>query len=125
LYVYIQVKPHDLFHREGDDVVLDLPITFTEATLGCKKEIPTPLGGQCKITIPEGVQPGKVLRVKGQGLPNVHGQGTGDLLVEIHVETPVDLSDEQRRLLEEFQKLETPKNSPNKKGFFEKLKAMF
>jgi molecular chaperone DnaJ len=125
LYVYIQVKPHELFHREGDDIVIDLPVTFTDATLGCKKEIPTPLAGNCKITIPEGVQSGKVLRVKGHGLPNVHGQGVGDLLVEIHVETPVDLNEEQKRLLEEFQKLETPKNSPNKKGFFEKLKSMF
>lgn len=125
LYVYIQVKPHEIFHREGDDVVIDLPITFTEAALGCKKEIPTPLSGSCKITIPEGVQSGKVLRVKGHGLPNVHGQGVGDLLAEIHVETPVDLSEEQKLLLQEFQKLEIPKNSPNKKGFFEKLKSMF
>ncbi|MBM3191322.1 MAG: molecular chaperone DnaJ [Chlamydiae bacterium] len=125
LYVYIQVAPHDLFHREGDDIILDLPITFTEAALGCKKEIPTPLGGSCRITIPEGTQSKKVLRVKGQGFPNVHGQGSGDLLVEIHVETPVDLNDEQKRLLEEFQKLENPKNSPNKKGFFEKLKSFF
>lgn len=125
LYVYIQVKPHDVFHREGDDIVIDLPITFTEAALGCKKEIPTPLSGSCKITIPEGVQSGKVLRVKGQGMPNVHGQGTGDLLVEVHVETPVDLNDDQKRLLQEFQQLENPKNSPQRKGFFEKLKSMF
>ncbi len=125
LYVYIQVSPHEIFHREGDDIIIDLPITFTEAALGCKKEIPTPLAGSCRITIPEGTQSKKVLRVKGHGLPNVHGQGTGDLLIEIQVETPVDLNDEQKHLLQEFQKLENPKNSPNKKGFFEKLKAFF
>jgi len=125
LYVYIQVKPHEIFHREGDDIVIDLPVTFTEASLGCKKEIPTPLSGSCKITIPEGVQSGKVLRIKGQGMPNVHGQGCGDLLVEVHVETPVELSEEQKDLLKEFQKLENPKNSPQKKGFFEKLKSIF
>lgn len=125
LYVYVQVKPHDIFHREGDDIVIDLPVTFTEAALGCKKEIPTPLSGSCKITVPEGVQSGKILRVKGQGMPNVHGQGSGDLLVEIHVETPVELSEEQKDLLRDFQKLENPKNSPQRKGFFEKLKSMF
>jgi len=125
LYVYIQVKPHEVFHREGDDIVIDLPITFTEAALGCKKEIPTPLSGSCKITIPEGTQSGKVLRVKGHGMQNVHGQGTGDLLVEVHVETPVDLNEEQKKLLQDFQQLENPKNSPQKKGFFEKLKSMF
>lgn len=125
LYVYIQVKPHDFFTREGDDIIIRLPVTFTEAALGAKKEIPTPLSGSCRLSIPEGTQSGKVLRVKGQGLPNVHGQGTGDLLVEILVETPVDLSEQQKQLLEEFQKLETPKNSPNKKGFFEKIKNFF
>lgn len=125
LYVYIQVKPHEIFHREGDDVYLGIPITFTEAALGCKKEIPTPGGTSCRISIPEGTQSGKTLRVKGQGMPNVHGQGIGDLLVEVTVETPIDLSQEQKNLLEEFQKLETPKNTPNKKGFFERLKAFF
>lgn len=125
LYVYVQVKPHEFFHREGDDVILQLPVTFCEAALGVKKEIPTPLGSSCRLQVPEGTQSGKVLRVKGQGMPNVHGQGTGDLLVEIQVETPIDLTEQQRHLLEEFQKLETPKNSPNKKGFFEKLKNFF
>lgn len=125
LYVYIKVKPHEIFHREGDDVIIDLPITFSEAALGAKKEIPTPLSGNCLISIPEGSQSGKVLRVKGSGLPNVHGHGKGDLLVELQVETPVQLSAKQKELLEEFQKLETPKNSPQKKGFFEKLKSCF
>lgn len=125
LYVYISVKPHDLFVRDGDDIIVQLPITFTEAALGAKKDIPTPLSGSCRVSIPEGTQSGKVLRVKGHGLPNVHGQGTGDLLIEIQVETPVDLTEEQKHILREFQKLEAPKNSPNKKGFFEKLKTFF
>lgn len=125
LYVYVQVKPHDIFHREGDDIILRLPVTFTEAALGVKKEIPTATGGSCRVTIPEGTQSGKVLRVKGQGVPNVHGQGVGDLLIEIQVETPVDLTEQQKQLLQEFQKLEAPKNSPQKKGFFEKLKTFF
>lgn len=125
LYVYIQVKPHEIFHREGDDVIIELPVTFTEASLGCKKDIPTPLGGNCRVIIPDGTQSRKVLRVKGKGLPNVHGHGKGDLLIEVHVETPVHLSDKQKQLLKEFQELETPKNSPQKKGFFERIKALF
>lgn len=125
LYVYVNVKQHEIFHREGDDIIIELPVTFTEAALGCKKEIPTPLGGSCRVVIPEGTQTRKVLRVKGKGLPNVHGHGTGDLLIEVHVETPVHLSDKQKELLDEFQKLETPKNSPQRKGFFERLKALF
>ena len=125
LYVYINVKPHEIFHRDGDDVIIDLPLSFTEATLGAKKEIPTPLHGSHRVTIPEGTQAGKILRVKGKGLPNVHAHGEGDLLIQIHVETPVNLSSEQKKLLNEFQGLEGPHNSPKKKSFFEKLKNVF
>lgn len=125
LYVYINVKSHDVFERDGDDIILPLPIGITEATLGCKKEIPTIDSGSQRITIPQGTQSGKILRVKGQGFPNVHGQGKGDLLVHIQIETPVNLSGEQKKLLEEFAKLEGPHNSPKKKSFFEKLKVFF
>lgn len=125
LYVFIQVKEDEIFERDGDDVTIELPLSFSEAALGCKKEIPTPLSGTYRIAIPEGTQSGKILRVRAEGLPNVHGQGRGDLLVRIVVETPVNLSDKQKRLLEEFAKIEEPKNSPRKKSFFEKIKAFF
>jgi len=125
LYVFIQVKEDEFFQREGDDVAIELPLSFAEAALGCKKEIPTPLSGSYRITIPEGTQSGKILRVRGEGLPNVHGQGRGDLMVKVMVETPVHLSDKQKRLLEEFSKLDEPKNSPRKKTFFDKIKAFF
>lgn len=125
LYVYINVKPHEIFARDGDDVILDLPLSFTDAALGAKKEIPTPLDGSYLITIPEGTQPGKIFRVKGKGMPNVHGHGQGDLLVQVHIETPVHLSAEQKKLLKEFQDLEGPQNSPKKKSFFEKIKSFF
>lgn len=126
LYVFITVDPHEFFLRDGDDVVLDLPLSFSEAALGAKKEIPTP-GGESnyKITIPEGTQTGKVFRVKNHGLPNVHQQGRGDLLVRIHIETPVSLSQRQKDLLKELEDLEEPKNSPKKKSFFEKIKNLF
>ncbi len=125
LYVYIRVKPHDLFQRDGDDLLLQLPISFTDATLGCKKEIPTLLSKSCKLTIPSGTQNGKLLRVKGEGIPNVHGHGKGDLIVQISVETPVHLSDKQKKLLEEFSALETPNNSPKKKSFLDRIKVFF
>lgn len=125
LYVYIEVEPHEAFTREGDDVYLELPITFAEAALGTKKEVPTPLGEQARIQIPEGTQNGKLFRVSGKGIPNVHGQGHGDLLIRISVETPVKLSEKQRELLRSFEQLESPQNHPRKRTFLEKLKVFF
>lgn len=125
LYVYLNVSPHSVFSRQGDDAIIELPLSFTDAALGCKKEIPTPRGGSCRITIPEGTQTDKVLRVKAEGIPNVHGQGTGDLLVKVLVETPVGLSDKQKELLKTFAELETEQNSPRKRGFLDKLKGFF
>ena len=125
LYVYIDVEPHKTFERNGDDVYIDLPLTFTEAALGCKKNIPTPLGGSARVSIPEGTQNEKILRIRNEGFPNVHGQGRGDLLVRIHVETPVNLSGKQKEILRSFESLETPKNHPRKKTFLDKLKVFF
>lgn len=125
LFVYINVTPHEVFKREGDDIILELPVSFTEATLGVKKEIPTPLSGSVRLTIPEGTQSGKILRVRGEGVPNVHGHGKGDLLVHIQVETPVNLSSKQKSALQAYADLETEHNSPRKSGFFDKLKSFF
>jgi molecular chaperone DnaJ len=125
LYVHITVTPHKFFQREGDDLTVELPLAFSEAALGTKKEIPTILDGTVKITIPEGTQSGKVLRVRNEGVPNVHGQGRGDMLVKLSVETPVNLTEKQKELLREFAELETEHNSPKKKTFFDKLKVLF
>lgn len=125
LYVFIQVEPHDMFEREGDDILLDFPISFTEAALGCKKEVPSLFNHICRLTIPEGTQNGKVFRVKGEGMPNVHGHGKGDLMVKIFVETPSKLSERQKELLHEFSLLESPANLPKRKGFLDKLKGLF
>ena len=125
LFVFITVEPHSVFQRDGDDVILELPITFTEAALGCKKELPTPLGGSCRISIPEGTQSGKVLRVKEEGSPNVHGRGRGDMLIKISIETPVSLTDKQKELLKAFSDLEGEHNSPRKRSFFDKVKVFF
>ena len=125
LYVNIEVEPHEAFQREGDDIYLDLPISFTEAALGCKKNAPTPLGESIRIQIAEGTQNGKLLRVSGKGLPNVHGQGHGDLLIRIAVETPVKLSEKQKELLHSFAELEKPGNHPRQKNFLDKIKVFF
>jgi molecular chaperone DnaJ len=125
LYIFITVAPHDLFQREGDDVILELPVNFTEAALGCKKELPTPLGETCRISIPEGTQSGKLLRVRGEGIPNVHGQGKGDLLIRIVIETPVGLNQKQKDLLKEFGEMEKEQNSPRKRSVLDKLKEFF
>jgi len=125
LYVFITVEPHSIFEREGDDILLTLPISFSEAGLGCKKEVPSVLSHTCRITIPEGTQNNKIFRVKGEGFPNVHGQGKGDLLVRIFVETPTRLTDAQKKLLREFEASESPNNQPERKSFLEKIKSLF
>ncbi|MCX6988362.1 MAG: molecular chaperone DnaJ [Chlamydiae bacterium] len=125
LYVYITVETHKLFQRDGDDLILELPISFCEAALGSKKEIPTALGGTCRLNIPEGTQAGKILRVKNEGCPNVHAQGRGDLLIKVVTETPVDLSERQKEILREFAAMEMGSNSPRKQTFVDKLKVFF
>ncbi|MCB1213083.1 MAG: molecular chaperone DnaJ [Chlamydiia bacterium] len=123
LYVFIHVEPHEAFEREGNDLLLDLPISFTEAALGCKREVPSLYGHSCRISIPQGTQSGAVFRVRGEGFANVHGRGKGDLLVRISVETPTNLTPQQVELLKEFSQLEHPNNLPKKRGFFEKFKS--
>lgn len=125
LYVFVEVEDHEVFEREGEDLILELPIGFTEAALGCKKEIPGIHGHNTRVSIPAGTQNGKVLRVRGEGFPNVHGHGKGDLLIDVFVETPTKLSSKQKELLEELAKLEAPANLPKKKTFLDKLKKLF
>lgn len=124
LYIFIEVEPHALFKRQGDDIVFELPVTISEAALGLKKEIPT-LKGTTVLTIPEGTQSGKVLRVRGEGVPNVHGQGKGDMLVTIVVETPTKLSEKQKELLRAFAATEGPTNFPHRRTIWEILKSFF
>lgn len=125
LYLFITVQPHEVFEREGNDLIIDLPISFPEAALGCKKDVPSLTHQACRITIPEGTQSGKVFRVKGEGFPNVHGRGKGDLLVRVFVETPAGLSPKQKQLLSEFASLEVPNNQPKRQSFIDKLKGLF
>lgn len=125
LYLFITVQPHEVFEREGNDLIIDLPISFPEAALGCKKDVPSLTHQACRITIPEGTQSGKVFRVKGEGFPNVHGRGKGDLMVRIFVETPAGLSPKQKQMLTDFASLEVPNNQPKRQSFVDKLKSLF
>lgn len=125
LYIFITIKPHNVFQRDGDNVIIEFPISFVEASLGCKKEIPTPTGDNARISIPDGTQSGKILRVKGGGFPNVRGKSRGDLLVKILIETPIRLTSDQKDLLKKFQELETERNNPLQGNFSEKVKVFF
>jgi len=100
--VRVHVAEHPLFGRKGDDVTLELPLTFAEAALGTTVAVPTPSGDIRRIRIPAGTQPGKVLRIRGAGAPRTRGTGSGDLLVTVRVTVPDHLSDEQQRLISEL-----------------------
>lgn len=124
LFVSIKVEPSEIFERQGNDLLLELPLSLSEATFGCKHEIPSfSHNGSCKISIPEGTQSGKILRVKSEGFPNLSGGGRGDLLVRVVVETPANLSDAQKQRLEAFASAETLNNYPQRKKFLEHLNS--
>ncbi len=121
LLITIEVKDDERFERHGDDLSLDLPLSFCQAALGVSVTVPTPYGGEERLTVPAGIQSGTVLRVKGKGLPRLGQNGAGDLNVRVHVWTPQNLNAEQRRLLEE---LSTIEGAPPKEGssFWTRLK---
>ena len=124
LYVFLQVKEHEIFSREGDDLQCEVPVSFVQATLGSEIEVPT-LQGRATIRIPAGTQPGTVLRLKGRGVKNLQGYGQGDLHVRVQVEVPTQLNSDQRQKLQEFAALCDGKEAPLAQGFFEKAKKFF
>jgi molecular chaperone DnaJ len=125
LYVVIHVKEHEMFVRQDNDVIIEAPISFPQAAVGTEIEVPT-LEGKVKLKIPSGTQSGKILRLKGKGIVDLHGYGRGDQLIKVIVETPRSLTARQRELLEEFAKLDGKAvNHPLSKGFVDKLKEMF
>lgn len=126
LYVFLSVKPHTLFKREGQDIRVRVPISMTTAALGGQVDVPALGGGRANVKIPEGSQPGKLFRLRGKGMPSVHGQGAqGDMFVELAVETPVNLTKKQQDLLREFEKAGTQQNSPESHGFFARVREFF
>ncbi len=103
LYIFIEVAEHQLFDREGSNLLCRIPISMTTAALGGEIEAPTVDGGKCKVKVPQGVQSGKQLRLKGKGMPPIRGGGFGDLYIDLTVETPVNLNAEQKELLKRFE----------------------
>lgn len=122
LYIFLHVKQHAIFEREGTTLATRVPISFTQAALGGSITIPNIDGEEVTVEIPAGIQSGKQLRQRGAGMPVLQGRGRGDLVIEIAVETPTRLSKEQRALLEQFRELETGDECPESRGFFNQLK---
>ncbi len=128
LYVVVHVKAHKTFERNGLDLHCELPISFATAALGGEVEVPT-LEGKVKLSIPKETQTGRRMRVKGKGIKSLRSSATGDLYCHVLVETPVNLTDRQKELLEEFERISAgssrPGNKPRDKSFKDKLRDLF
>jgi molecular chaperone DnaJ len=127
LYIFLSIKPHRLFERDGANIHCRVPIAMTTAALGGHIEIPTVDGGRAKVTVPHGAQTGQQFRLKGKGMSVLRSQSRGDMYVELVVETPVNLSKKQKELLSQFE-AEGKKHgnhSPQSEGFFARVKEFF
>jgi molecular chaperone DnaJ len=124
LHCYIAIKPHPIFSRHNNDLVCQLPISFTQACLGGNVDVPT-LKGTEPLEIPSGTQHGEVFKLKGKGLPDVRSHRMGDELVQVLVEIPKKLTEKQKQLLREFAGTEDGTAMPQRKGFLDKLKDVF
>ncbi|MDP0500322.1 MAG: molecular chaperone DnaJ [Verrucomicrobiota bacterium JB022] len=127
LYVVIQVKPHSVFERQGDDLYCDVPIKFTLAALGGQIEVPTLSNesGMVALKIPAGTQSGTVFKLRDRGMPHLRGGGHGDQYVRVHIEVPKKLSTEQRKHLEAFARASGDADQPVEESFWEKAKKIF
>src|SRR6056300_210876 len=125
LYLFINIKSHELFKRSDENLFFECPISIADAALGTTIEIPTIDGGKAKIKIPDGTQSGKQFRLRGKGMPYMRGSGTGDLYVQINTEVPISLNKEQKELLEKFREIENEKSNPSIKQFFKKAKSFW
>ena len=124
LYVYINIKPHPIFTREGMNVYCEIPISFVQAALGATVDAPT-IDGKVDLKIPEGIQSGTILKIRGKGISALRGEARGDEFVKIKVLTPKNLSAYQRKLLQDFDKNGSDNNNPEQKSFLDKLKGLF
>lgn len=123
-YCFISVRRHKLFHRDGQDLILQMPITYTQAALGAKIEVPSLTGAEA-LSIPRGTQSGEVFKIRGKGLPHPQGGRTGDLLVQTFIETPKKMSGEQEKLLRQLADLEDTEVLPQRKNFLQRLQDYF
>jgi molecular chaperone DnaJ len=125
LYIFLSIKPHEIFQRDGADLYCKVPISMTTAALGGSFEVATLDGTQTRVKVPEGTQNGRQFRLKGKGMPVLRQPQIGDLYIQTAVETPQNLNKRQRELLEEFEKLSSKENSPQSSGFFSRMKDFF
>ena len=125
LYIFLSVRPHEFFQRDGADLYCKVPISMTTAALGGAFEVTTLDGTQTRVKVPEGTQNGKQFRLKGKGMPVLRQAALGDLYIQVAVETPQSLTKRQRELLEEFEQISSKENSPQSAGFFSRMKDFF
>ena len=123
-YCFVTIRPHRLFQREGDHLLLRLPVTYSQAALGATIEVPT-LTGRAELQIPAGTQSAELFRLRGRGMPNPRGGGLGDLVVQVYIEVPKKLTPRQEELLRELADVENSHVSPQRKSFLEKLTELF
>lgn len=124
LYIFLSVKPHEFFQRDGADLFCKVPVSMTAAAMGGEIEVPTIDGKKARVSVPEGTQTGKQFRLKSKGMPVLRSSQMGDMYIQVAVETPVNLSRRQKELLREFE-TEAKNNSPESEGFFAKAKAFW
>ncbi len=125
LYIFLSLKPHEFFQRDGADLYCKVPISMTTAALGGQFEVATLDGTQTRVKIPDGTQNAKQFRLKGKGMPVLRQPAMGDLYIQIAIETPQNLNKRQRELLEEFERMSSQDNSPQSSGFFARMKDFF
>ncbi len=125
LYIFIQVAEHQIFERDGVNLFCRIPVAMATAAIGGEMEAPTIDGGRSRVKVPAGVQSGKQLRLRGKGMPALRGAGSGDLYIELAVETPVNLTARQREILEEFEAIGAENNSPETQDFFSRVKKFW
>jgi molecular chaperone DnaJ len=122
LYIFLSIRPHEFFQRDGADLFCRVPISMTKAALGGQFEVTTLGGSKAQIKVPEGTQTGRQFRLKGKGMPVMRSSNTGDLYIQVVTETPQNLTRRQRELLEEFDRSASDQNSPESSGFFARMK---
>jgi len=125
LYIFLSVKPHPFFQRDGADLYCRVPISMVRAALGGEIRVHALDGSEIKLKVPEGSQSGKQLKAKGKGMPVLRGRDHGDLHVQLSVETPQKLTKRQKELLEEFEKESSHETHPEEHGFFARMKDLF
>jgi molecular chaperone DnaJ len=125
LYIFLSIMPDEIFQRDGADLFCRVPITMTAAALGGQIEVPTIDGGRARVKIPEGTETGKQFRLRGKGMPVLRSKLTGDLYVQVEVETPQNLSRKQKELLKEFEKASTDQTHPETVNFLRKIKTFW